>query len=211
MPVQVITNTGQMKGVVPTTFRKSTTKTVVSTVTATDLLNGEITLPANALSATGIARISLWGDWLNNQGGAAPPRLQLVLGGTTLIDTGACGGNVSNPSADRGGWTASAIIAATNATNVQSVSWENRFMSGALTYATPSVNVARFTTGNGTYQVVPSHANANNSDGSLFVAVGHNTGAKDMTASQSLVINTINGQGTASYEIKLFGALVEII
>src|SRR3954452_23788589 len=69
--------------------RKTTAKTVNTTVTETDLLNGEFNLSAGALGTTGKMRILAWGDCLNNTGAAVNmPRFRFKLGGNVFIDTG---------------------------------------------------------------------------------------------------------------------------
>ncbi len=91
-------------------YRKATQKVVNTTISATDLLNGEITIAASALGTTGEARLVAVGDWKQNSGGAqSVPRFQLVLGGTTIIDTGNAGTAVD--AATRYGWAISARIA----------------------------------------------------------------------------------------------------
>lgn len=193
-------------------YRKATVKTVNTTVTATDLLNGEITIAAGTLPATGIIKFHAWGDWLQNSGGAsAPPRFQLVIGGTTLIDTGAPASPVTQNAA-RSAWVVEVIIAAANATNAQTILWRHWLASGAVAYnAAATTTIVAFTTGVGSYTSLPSHANTSNSDGGQWQGIGYNTGAKDMTASQAFVLNVINGSASASYETKLTGALLDIL
>lgn len=211
MGQQVITNTGQIKGAAPLTYRKITPRTVNTTVAATDLLNGEITVGAGALPATGVMRITMFGDWLQNSGGlAAPPRFQLVLGGTTLIDTGAGPGAALNLSASRGAWEASALVAANNATNAQNISWKHSVWA-SVTGSVSGTNGSVFTTGQGAYQGIATRANSSNTDSFMCAAAGFNTGTKDMTAAQTLVVNVINGSASATYETRLFNALIEII
>jgi hypothetical protein len=193
------------------TYRKNTPKTVNTTVTATDLLNAEITIAANAMRATSFCQITAFGDWLQNSGGlSAPPRFQLVLGGTTIIDTGALSATVV-ASATRGLWRISALIAAANSTGAQVTSWEHGVASGAITYTAAGTNIALFTTGQGNYTTVPAHSNTSNSDGGQFEGKGYNVTSLDMTSSKTLVLNVINGSSSASYETSLKAALVEII
>src|SRR4051794_27688805 len=67
-------------------YRKVTAKQLVSSVTETDLLNGEITLAAGVLGSDRIARIVLWGDFLQNTGvDRGGPTLKLKYGGSTLF------------------------------------------------------------------------------------------------------------------------------
>lgn len=195
----------------PVTYRKVTTRTVASSVTATDLLNGEITIPGGILTATGMLELTAFGDWLCNGGAtSAPPRFQLVLGGTTLIDTNTPGATVP-VSATRGSWRIRAMISALNATNSQHVNLEMILQSGASTYAVVSTMTVAFTTGTGHYKAVAARGNTSNTDGGLYTAFGHATGSKDMTASNALVLNVINGQNNANYDTRLHGAIARIL
>lgn len=188
-----------------TSYRKTTSKTVNTTTAATDLLNAEITVAAGAMSTTGWARVSAFGDMLQNSGGAAaPPRLQLVLGGTTLLDTGVSGTLAA--SASRMGWRFTADILNLGAANAQA--------SNMLFFLTLGTNVATvtantFTTGEGVYQGV---LNASSGAAQMLQAAGMNPStALDTSTSKTLVLNVINGSASASYETKLYGALVEIV
>lgn len=182
-----------------TTYRKSTSKTVNTTIAATDLFNAEFTLAANDLSTTRVARISAHGDYKNNSGGAADvPRFQLVLGGTTILDTNVPG--VATPNvATRYGWWIEATIAETGATNTQSVSIRGQVTHGAV----PGAGSAVFTTGEGTYQCPVAAIG-------LASFAGWNSGAKDGTGALTLVLNVINGSANANYETVLKDALVVI-
>jgi hypothetical protein len=76
--------------VVPRWRKTVANKTVVNTITETDLLNGEITIDAGVMSTNRMVRLTAMGDLLNNSGGTvATPRLKLKLGTTVLVDTGA--------------------------------------------------------------------------------------------------------------------------
>jgi hypothetical protein len=65
-------------------YRKVTEKDVVNTVTETDLLNGEITVAAGAMSTNKTVRVSLAGDYLNNTASDQTLTLAIKFGGTTL-------------------------------------------------------------------------------------------------------------------------------
>jgi hypothetical protein len=180
-------------------YRKATAKTVNTSVAATDLLNGEITVAANILGATGALRISAWGDWKQNSGGtAAPPRWQLLLGGTTVFDTGTSSTVVTN-SATRFAWKLDFII------HNQSASFQTAVVTGMIQMSTTTAGSTLFTTGEGTY------ATYLNSSAGMGNLVGFNTVAKDTTGALALVLNVINGSASASYETVLQGALVEIL
>lgn len=176
-------------------YRKTTAKAVNTTVAATDLLNGEITISAGLLATTGALRLTCIGDWLQNSGGAAaPPRFQLKLGATTLIDTGA-GGNTS-ATATRMPWHL--VIEIHNLTaSSQVISLEGTVMS-----LTPTAGAAAFTTGEGQILTIAN---------GLTYYSGVNTTAVDTTGALALVLNVINGSASASYETKLLAGNVELL
>jgi hypothetical protein len=177
------------------TYRKTTAKTVNTTVAATDLLNAEITIAAGALGTTGCARLTAWGDWIHTTGGpVAAPRFQLVLGGTTLLDTGTTG--TVGTHANRAGWKIVCEILNSGAANAQTASLN--LQSGLPGQA--SAMATFFTTGNGLYEGTTFRASAQ----------GTNATAVDTATSKTLVLNVINGSASASYETKLLGATVEI-
>jgi hypothetical protein len=194
---------GQGNWVAPTSgvsYRKTTTKAVNTTTSATDLLNGEITIGANVLGTSNLAFISAWGDWKQNSGGTAgPPQMQLLLGASTLIDTNSIGLTVPN-AATREPWFVDALIMNSGATNTQIVKFNLRVYSSA----NPGNNlVAAFTTGTGVYM--------GDNTTSLIEAAGVTTGAVDTTSGQALKLNVINASASANYETKLFGCLVVIL
>lgn len=178
------------------TLRKNSPTAVNTTVTATDLLAGSITLPV--LTATQVVRLTAVGDWLQNSGGTvAPPRFQLILGGTTLIDTGVVATETSG--ATRMNWSIEAKIFNLGATNSQFVQFNSRLSmsTGA------SAGTAAFTSGTGILSN-PTGTFVQEGDGEA-------TSAVDTSVGKTLVLNVINGSASAAYETKLFGALVEVI
>jgi hypothetical protein len=172
---------------------KVSTKTVASTTTETDLLNGEIIIPAAQMGSNE----RCWGwadiDVKNNTGGAiAAPRFKLKAGSTVLIDTGA-GPNLA-ASATRGVGELYWMIQQLGATNAQSVVLWGWIADGT------DVNA---TTGSGVYRL---SSNAN-SGRQIYV---RNTTAIDMTSSQTLALTTINGSSSANCETKLYTAKIAI-
>ena len=181
------------------TYRKTTAKTVNTTTTATDLLNGEITIAANAIGATGKAVLTAYGDYLQNSGGTTNTwRFQLKLGATTLFDTGAIA-SALQASATRWPWRIVAEIHNT-ATGAQVCYFTVDFTFGG----TNTSGSATFTTGEGRYG--PASANAVQLGGSAY-----NTSSVDTTSAQALVLNVINPSASASCETKLTSALVQIL
>lgn len=187
-----------------TTYRKSTAKAVNTSTAATDLLNGEITIGANVMGTTGRVRLTASGDLLQNSGGAAVvPRFQLIFGGTTLFDTGTAGSLTIANGATRGQWKLIAEIANLNAAGSQEAQFRLDLYNGGNVFA--ASNGAAFTTGQGRYGVLDIGVNF------LALATGMTTSALDTTTAKALVLNTINGSASASYETKLYSALAEVI
>lgn len=183
------------------TYRKVTAKVVNGTVAATDLLNGEISIPANAMTATSLLRMTAFGDWLQNSGGAASGlRFQLLFGGTTIFDTGTLA-NAAN-SATRGSWDIEAKIFNTS-TSAQ-VCYMN--LTGNSGGGWSASVTAAFTTGQGDY-----NAGFGASGAKLLRAQGYNSVAVDTTLARAVVLNIINGSASGSYETTLKAALFEII
>lgn len=187
-------------GVVQSKYKKVTSKTVSNTIATTDLLNGEITIAANALSATGILRFTAWGTYTQNSGAPqALLRMALALGGTTLIDTNTVAAiHTSNVGAHP--WKFTAIIEAQNATNAQ------------FTYAdldlliTGGNAAATLAAGTGLYLAPVAIGGY-----SFTRAAGQAASAKDMTFAQALVLNVIQPAASLSIVTVLNGASVEIL
>ena len=186
----------------PTTYRKTTAKTVSNSVAETDLLNGEITVAAGALGTTGVLRLTAIGDFLNSAGSFGLPKFKLKLGAgaTVVFDTSAAATAAS--SATRFGWKVVVTLHNLGAANSQALSFEWTIGSGSPGAGT--ANVA-FTTGEGMTTLVR--------DATLARYHGYavNTSAIDTTAAMAVVLSVINGTNSASYETKLYGALVEVV
>ena len=182
-------------------WTKTTAKTVNTTITDTDLLNGEFTLKANMLGTDRGLRLTAWGDHLNNAGSIAIPRFSFKLGGTTIFDTGT-GGNTSGISTARRGWRVAVELMNLGATNSQ---WCN--LLGHVPIAAANTGgVGAFVTGEGT--------TGSTSAGGQAFAVSMQGGASaaiDTTADQALVLSVINGSASANVETKLLGAKAEIL
>lgn len=181
-------------------LRKTTAKTVAGTVSATDLFNGEFTLPADGLGTDKIARVTAWGDWMQHASLSAPqdiPEFVVWLGGSVLIDTGGTGGTVAASSTTRYGWRIVCEIQNLGAANAQWVTFH-----GVITCSPNSANASPFSQGEGL--TVMSSNGRGAYDGSYAAAV-------DTTAACALLLDVQNASGDAGYETKLYGALVEII
>ena len=194
---------GDASVALPGLYRKTTSKTVNTSIAATDLLNGEITIAAGVMGTTGMIRLTAWGDFLQNAA-AAPPRWQLVFGGTTIFDTYTNGTVAANPT--RSGWRMVVEISNLGVANAQLASiagWVG--LSGGST----AFGYTAFATGEGQYAGVVESGSTTNVAG--YLVNGINTAAVDTTAAKALVLNVINGSASATYETKLLGAVVELI
>lgn len=186
-----------------TTYRKTTSKTVNTTVSPTDLLNGEITIGAGVMSTNKVARLTAWGDAKQNSGSADnPPRYQVIFGTTTVLDTGTSGNTNWANLATRAGWKIVVEILNLGAANSQMV-----FLS--IDQAAPNVSgtglPVTFTTGEGTW------GSGNVNQPGTFIGRGWNTSAENTATAKALVVNVIHPNAHANTETKLTGALVEII
>jgi hypothetical protein len=177
-----------------TNYTKTTEKDVVSTAAETDLLNGEITIGAGVLAATGAIRITAGGDYLNNSGASRTLQMKLKLGATTLWDSGAS--NSLEASATRHGWHFTALIQALGATNAQ---------RGSGFFAMNDHSAA--TTGSGKLTDPLSDSAA------VLLYAPFLTGASavDMTAAQALVLSATHSASNASLSIRLEYARIETL
>lgn len=186
----------------PRTYRKTTPKAVNTTVAATDLLNGEITIGAGVIAAAnGVLRLTAWGDWLQNSGAAQlTPKFQFVLGGTVILDTAAPTMGV-NSDGTRRHWHLLAELVNLNAANVQTVAMRGWIRTPALGGAASS---SFFATGDGLiHQAAPGQI------GTDFFGAAE--AAIDTTAAKLLELRCVNASASATYETKLQAALVEVV
>lgn len=189
-----------------TTYRKTTVKDVVNTVTETDLLNSEITIPASEMGTSGMLRLTAFGDWKQNSGSVeAGPRFKLKLGPTTIFDTNTCLSAQVQNSASRLGWQIDATILNTG-TGAQVCSI--RAMVCAIGPAASGFSTVAFTTGEGAFGTAGS-----STSGQMYSFYGgaYNTATVDTTVAQALVLSVILPVANANVDLQLTGALVEII
>jgi hypothetical protein len=178
-------------------WRKTTAKQVVNTVTETDLLNGEITIDAGAMSTNRMLRLIAIGDLINNTAATqAAPRLKLKLGATTIIDTGALAASWAT-NAGRFGWEINCKIANLGAANSQ---WSS--MLADMAASTAAAN-AVLTTGEGFYTGMGG--------ADLLRVTGGNSSAVDTTAAQALALTVILPVANAALDMTLKYASVEIV
>lgn len=191
----------------PVIARKTTAKVVNNTTTETDLLNGEVTVAANAIGANGTVRLTAWGDGLYGSGSSLP-RLKLKLGATTLLDTGVLG--ASGTGAHRDDWRVDAIIQNRGAANAQSAQLTLAGSydypgNGLVTYAL----LGGFAVGSGSNVIWGNMTSG--SQGARWGASGYGTGAVDTTGAQALALTVTLPTASASYEMQLVGAIVEVL
>jgi hypothetical protein len=179
---------GTWKAAGGTVYRKTTAKTVSNTVAETDLLNGEITVAANAMGASSMLRATLFLDILTNNSGNF--RFKLKLGATTLIDTGANFAPTNNASRT---WLEVGFeilnLGATNSQQARMRVW----MPQALDTFGP-------TTGTGS-----------GGSGAVYHFGGLGTGAVDTTSAQALALTVQHNAASVNQDAKLYGAVIEII
>jgi hypothetical protein len=199
----VATQSGGSSPPTAVTYRKATTKTVNTSTAETDLLNGEIAIGAGVMGTSGIARLTAWGDMANTSGSTADtPRWKLKLGSTTLIDSNVLAGFFGSGAPIRSFWRLTAEIQNRGAANSQYVSF---WMEG-LFYAGSSGS-ALFTIGTGAVQI-PVVGPSNYSP---FQVRGWNNSAVDTSIAQALAFTTQMSLSNINHEVRLQGALVEII
>jgi hypothetical protein len=185
--------------------RKNTSKQVVSSVTETDLLNGEVTILAGVMGSTRILRLSAWGDWKQNSGaGTDVPRFKLKLGATVLLDTSVLGVNAAANAATRFGFRMVCEIINTNAANTQ---WATMDGWVGMTNAGLAAAPVAFATGEGFTTGISA---PNTAVPGVTYRAGA-SGAVDTTASQVLALTVILPANSANCDMTLTGALVEII
>lgn len=187
-------------------YRKTTAKTVNTSVAETDLLNGEITIGAGVMGTTKMARLTAWGDWKQNSGGTSNAyRFQLVLGATTLFDTNAPASVIAD-GAVRGRWKLVVTIQNATSASAQVADFELQFTPGAASQLIAATSVV-FTTGQGIYQ------NFGRTDGAIpeLHAGAYNASSENTALAKALVLNVINPSASANCETVLKGALVEVI
>lgn len=193
---------GTWKAAGSTTYRKTTSAAATNTITETDLLGGGITVGAGALGTTGVLRLTMWGDWVQNSGaGQNFPRFKLKLGAgpTVVLDTNAAPASQAANSASRFGWRVVAEVANLGVANSQWCSVTGRI---AAANTGDVAATAAFTTGEGRYL----------SWGAMGTAWfdGCGSAAIDTTAAMAVLFTVINPSATTT-ETKLFGALAEVV
>jgi hypothetical protein len=187
------------------TYPKTTAKTVNTTVSETDLLNGEITIGAGVLGTTGVAELTAFGDFLNDSGSNQVfPRWKLKLGGTTLVDSGTIGATWGT-AATRLPWRLSVEICNLGAANSQAVYVA---MRGSATNGGAVTAHGVLTTGEGTYFVGYDSSFTLNRD--LMTIDGFNTAAVDTSAAKLLEFTVTLPVSSANVEAKLYSALVKV-
>jgi hypothetical protein len=175
----------------PLFYWKTTEKKVTGTSTETDLLNGEITIAANAMGLN--RRLSFWavGDLVCSGSDAAPPNFTMKLGSTSLASTGDTSGvRHITASAGRIPWVVYAEIQQMNAVAVQEFS-----LVGFFSFSATSMN---WNAGRGFYGIPEAWF------------YGRNNTAVNMAVAQSLAFTVANGSPNSGYETRLASAKIAI-
>jgi hypothetical protein len=199
IPAQVFKGDGSWG--LPAVYRKNTQKQVVNSVAETDLLNGEITIAAGVMTATGVLRLTAWGDAVNNSGSTQnSPKLRLKLGGTTLIDTSAIAAAWTT-SSSRFPWKVTTEITNLGATGSQWVSFVSELVGGIASNLS-----AALTAGEGAHQALLVAAGTG-----VMKALAGVSGAIDTTIAQALALSVILPAASANVDMTLKGAIVELV
>lgn len=161
-------------------------------VTSTDVntTNVETTVftasvPANTLGTTHGLRVTLLGDYLQNNG-TQTLQLKVKYGATTIADTGAVS---LGASATRGSVELRCLLMAANATNAQTAGGE--LLLGAVSSASNGGVMGGATR-------VHEHCT-------------HVSVAEDSTASKTLAITVTHGASSINESCRIFGVFVELI
>jgi hypothetical protein len=181
------------------TARKRTAAIAQNTVTETDLLNGEFTIPGGSLGSKGVARLTMWGDCLFTSGASQNlPRFRVKYGPSpnTILDTGTVT-NALGTSAAVGTW---------KATFEWVVCGTQSFFFLRLELAPPVGNASSaglFTTGQGTYQWIQG-----GTTGRAIATGGIFTGIIP-DVDRQLFFTVVNGSATNTF-VELRGADLEL-
>lgn len=176
-------------------YRKTTAKTVNNTVTETDLLNGEITLGAGVPGTTGMVRLTLLLDGLNNSGGAVTWTFKVKFGGSTIFGAGPL--SVAAQGGSRFGIRLEVELLNLGAANSNVVRTKLLIPSAALNAIIVGSAGLSFQ-GEGT--------------GDKWHVVEESAPCTIDTATSKLVEVTVtHGTAAATVETKLYGAVVEIL
>jgi len=175
-------------GTVITSYAKTTEKDVNTTTTKTDLLNGEITIAANAMTSSGSITLDCGGDYKNASGAGRTVALELALGSTVLW--AATSESIGSDADDRA-WHFRVVIQALGATNSQ---------RGSGFFALGTNDVAGVGTGEGgidqTNEIIAPFLTA--------------ASTEDMTSSKALTLSVTHSASSASLRMRLEYASVKV-
>lgn len=169
-------------------YRKTTEKDVVNTVTETDLLNGEVTIGAGVMGTNRMLRVTLIGDYLNNTGTDKTFTLKIKFGSTVLYEDPTP--NITANAIRRPLWF-EFMIANLGAANSQFM--HGRYRLGAASGATTGTGDLSF----------------GDFNGASFAMIG--TAALDTTTSKLLEVTVTHSAASASLSARLKYALVEVL
>lgn len=72
---------------IPTVYTKKTQKVLGNSGVATDMLNGEITIPQGVMTAQGLIEAVLHGTYANTGAGGVSEQFRIKIGGVTVFDS----------------------------------------------------------------------------------------------------------------------------
>lgn len=156
----------------------SSTTTIINTGTESDLYRRTIT--GGTLGTTGALRLTVFGNYKNNEGNSRNLTLRLKYGATTMLTTPAM---AQASGADRRQWFATFMLMAAGATNAQRVGVM------AMLGAASAVNW--------------------NSLVGAALGPGYGTAAEDSTLDKDLVLTAQHSVAHLALEITLTGAILE--
>jgi hypothetical protein len=177
-------------------WRKSTEKDIVSTASEVDLLNGEVTIDAGAMSTNRWLSAILLGDYLNNTGSTQTFTLKVKLGGTTIFDDVT---STISSDADRNDWRLDILIANLGSASSQFTQGV-LFWAGGVAAATGLGDLAGAESGLGaanTHTVIPFGSN--------------NVTSINTAVASAFAVTVAHGASNASLSMRLKAAVVSVI
>lgn len=174
-------------------YRKTTTKDNVNSGATVDLLNGEITIGANVMGASGVLRATLICDYLNNTGSGATETVSLRFGTTQLWTAVIGGGGGVGTGAGRRPLVITFTIHNLGATNAQQA-------GGTFNLGTPTAPAV----GLGDLSLPPA------SETQAWTTPFSGTSAEDTTSAKALVLNWTHSVVNAAISTRLLAALIEV-
>lgn len=163
--------------------RSAADNQIVNTVAETTLYS--FAIPGNTIGATGVLRLRILSDYLNNSAGNTTLQIRIKLGATTLWDSGAS--NNLALSANRRGLNIDVLLA-NSATNAQRLGGTIFLGAGAATAGVGGLNGTIITS-----------------------AMLYGTAAEDTTAARTILVSVQHGNANASIEVVRRVVVLELL